>query len=113
MNYEFKGQKKKEQKKIGFQKDACKEKMTDNVFDFKAVGQLVDEGFKKASIVNPAGQQFKLGEQSFFIWKSIRELRSRRVVVEGYVSKFKVTEKVAEDELDMVLKQLKKIGLIQ
>jgi hypothetical protein len=80
--------------------------------DFKVAGSLIEEGFKTASVVNPPGQQFKLGEKSFFVWKSIRGQKSNDAIIDCFTQRFNLGRDEAQTEFNAIIEQLQKIKLL-
>ena len=78
-----------------------------------ALGNLIEEGFRTASIVNPNGQQFKLGEKAYCVWKSIREEKPKGRIITQLKEKFNIEDDQVETEYTTIIDQLTKIKLIQ
>ena len=79
----------------------------------KVIGEIVEEGFETASLVNPHGSQYKLGKKSFWVWKTCRRGKDKNTVIDEFSNTFDLGKKEAKDELETIIQNLQKIKLAE
>ena len=78
-----------------------------------SIGRLIDEGFKNASITNLEGQQLKLGEKPFWVWKACQGSGEKRDLLDNFSSEFKIAKDDAKKELEIIFGILEKNKLVK
>jgi hypothetical protein len=79
----------------------------------KNMGRIVEDGWEKASVMNPAGAQFKLGKSSVWVWKSCTGSNARPKIVTGFAKEFNMGSDEAHNAVETIIGKLEEIGLLK
>ncbi len=77
-----------------------------------SVGKLIDVGFKNASITNLQGQQFKLSEKPFWVWKACQGGNKNKDIVNNFSTEFNVSQGDAKKEIGIIFETLENSKLV-
>jgi hypothetical protein len=78
----------------------------------RSLGSLVEDGFEKSSVVNPAGSQYKLGKNAVWVWKTCDGRRTREYLTKAYAKEFNIGPTEAQTASEAILTNLERMGLI-
>ena len=78
----------------------------------RSLGSIIEDGWEKASVVNPAGSQYKLGKNAVWVWKSCDGRRTRDKLTKDYATEFNIGAAEAQLTSEAILSNLERMGLI-
>jgi hypothetical protein len=79
----------------------------------KSMGRIIDDGWEKASLVNPAGSQYKLGRNAVWVWKSCHGHKTRERLTKDYATEFNIGVTQAKSTSEEILANLERMGLVR
>jgi len=78
----------------------------------KNQGKIIEDGWEKASVVNPAGSQYKLGKNAAWVWQSCDGRRTRERLSTDYAKEFNIGTAEAQTAAEAILSHLERMGLV-